>query len=33
MASANNLYWKCDPEKHVADETYVEVTQLLQVYK
>lgn len=31
MESANNIYWKCDPEIHVKGKTYLEVTQLLQV--
>jgi len=28
---ASNIYWRCDPAKHVKDTTYLEVTQLLQV--
>lgn len=31
MVSASNIYWRCDPEKHIKDTTYLEVTQLLQV--
>lgn len=31
MSSSSNMYWKCDPYKHIPDETYTEVTQLLQV--
>lgn len=31
MQSTSNEYWKCDPEKHVKDKSYLEVTQLLQV--
>ncbi|XP_050438388.1 uncharacterized protein LOC126844318 isoform X2 [Adelges cooleyi] len=30
MGSASNMYWRCDPSKHVRGETYYEVTQLLQ---
>lgn len=33
MSSTSNLFWKCDPEHHIKDLTYFEVTQLLQVYK
>lgn len=31
LVSASNIYWKCDPETHVKDKTYLEVTQFLQV--
>lgn len=31
MVSASNIYWNCDPKTHIKDETYTEVTQLLQV--
>lgn len=31
IISASNIYWRCDPAKHVKDTTYSEVTQLLQV--
>lgn len=31
IISASNIYWRCDPAKHVKDTTYLEVTQLLQV--
>jgi hypothetical protein len=32
IISASNIYWRCDPIRHVKDSTYLEVTQLLQVY-
>ncbi|XP_025191079.1 uncharacterized protein LOC112591459 isoform X2 [Melanaphis sacchari] len=32
IISSSNIYWKCDPAKHVKDVTYLEVTQLLQGY-
>lgn len=32
MSSASNVFWKCDPEKHIKDKTYLEVTRLLQVF-
>jgi len=31
IISASNVYWRCDPAKHIKDTTYSEVTQLLQV--
>lgn len=31
IISASNVYWRCDPAKHIKDTTYLEVTQLLQV--
>lgn len=31
MSSSNNIFWRCDPEKHIKDKTYLEVTELLQV--
>lgn len=31
MSSASNLYWRCDPQKHISGKTYEEVTELLQV--
>lgn len=33
MYSTNNNYWRCDPEKHIKNKTYLEITQLLQVIK
>ncbi|VVC42301.1 Protein of unknown function DUF4803 [Cinara cedri] len=32
IVTASNMYWKCDPEKHIKGKTYLEVTQLLQGY-
>ncbi|XP_027850312.2 uncharacterized protein LOC114129706 isoform X2 [Aphis gossypii] len=32
IISASNIYWRCDPAKHIKDTTYLEVTQLLQGY-
>lgn len=32
MYSASNIYWRCDPAKHIKDKTYLEITNLLQVY-
>lgn len=32
MKLASKDLWNCDPKKHVAGETYVEITQLLQGY-
>ncbi|XP_022176915.1 uncharacterized protein LOC111038214 isoform X1 [Myzus persicae] len=32
IISASNVYWRCDPAKHIKDTTYLEVTQLLQGY-
>ncbi|XP_026816219.1 uncharacterized protein LOC113555852 isoform X2 [Rhopalosiphum maidis] len=32
IISASNIYWRCDPTRHVKDSTYLEVTQLLQGY-
>lgn len=31
MSSANNIYYKCDPQKHIKGKTYAEITKLLQV--
>jgi hypothetical protein len=31
MSSSSNIFWRCDPEKHIKDKTYLEVTELLQV--
>lgn len=33
ISSANNVYWRCDPQKHIQGKTYVEVTRLLQVIR
>ncbi|XP_025418237.1 uncharacterized protein LOC112688982 isoform X2 [Sipha flava] len=32
MSSSSNIFWRCDPEKHIKDKTYLEVTELLQGY-
>lgn len=31
MSSSSNMFWRCDPTKHIKEKTYLEVTQLLQV--
>lgn len=31
MISADNSYWRCDPPKHVAEQTYTEFKHLVQV--
>lgn len=31
ISSANNMYWKCDPQKQIQGKTYDEITRLLQV--
>lgn len=31
MNKADNSLWKCDPEEYVFNQTYIEITRLLQV--
>uniref|UniRef100_A0A1B6ENR6 Uncharacterized protein n=1 Tax=Cuerna arida TaxID=1464854 RepID=A0A1B6ENR6_9HEMI len=32
LSNADAAYWRCDPKHHVEDETYVQLTRLLQGY-
>ncbi|XP_018322166.1 uncharacterized protein LOC108734901 isoform X1 [Agrilus planipennis] len=32
MADASREFWRCDPQKHVLNESYIEITNLLQGY-
>ncbi|RZC38220.1 uncharacterized protein BDFB_003195 [Asbolus verrucosus] len=32
MSTASTEVWKCDPERHISGETYVEITNLVQGY-
>lgn len=31
MSKADNSLWKCDPNEYVFNQTYVEITRLVQV--